>query len=127
MIGCLLCYLAARLTSRNRQLLANQSVPDRYVQQLRARLEGEPAIRAVPELEAVYLGPSEVLVTAAVEMSDGLTGGEVAASLPADPRRPGTRRPGHRPRLSDARRAVRRVAAARRVAGHDAHTHLRLR
>jgi cation diffusion facilitator family transporter len=80
-IGCLLCYLAARLTSRNRQLLANQSVPDRYVQQLRARLEGEPAIRAVPELEAVYLGPSEVLVTAAVEMSDGLTGGEVAASL----------------------------------------------
>jgi cation diffusion facilitator family transporter len=80
-IGCLLCFIAARLTSRNRQLLANQSVPDRYIQQLRARLEAEPAIRAVPELEAVYLGPSEVLVTAAVEMSDGLSGGEVARAL----------------------------------------------
>ena len=80
-IGCLLCYLASRLATRNRQLLTNQSVPDRYVQRLRARLEAEPAVRAVTRLDAVYLGPAEVLVAADVEMSDRLTGGEVAGVL----------------------------------------------
>jgi cation diffusion facilitator family transporter len=46
-IGALLCYLASRLTTRNRGLLTNQSVPDRYVQRLRARIEAETSIRAV--------------------------------------------------------------------------------
>jgi cation diffusion facilitator family transporter len=80
-IGVLLCYLALRLTTRNRQLLTNQSVPDRYVQRLRARLEAEATIRLVARLDAVYLGPAEVLVAADIEMSDGMTGGEVAAVL----------------------------------------------
>jgi cation diffusion facilitator family transporter len=80
-IGGLLCLVAWRLTSRNRGLLANQSVPDRYVQRLRTRLEAEPAIRAVTRLEAVYLGPTEVLAAADVEVSDGLTGVDVAAAL----------------------------------------------
>jgi cation diffusion facilitator family transporter len=80
-IGALLCYIASRLTTRNRQLLTYQSVPDRYVQRLRARFEAEATIRAVTRLEAVYLGPTEVLVAADVEMSDGLTGGEVAGAL----------------------------------------------
>jgi cation diffusion facilitator family transporter len=80
-IGAMLCYLASRLTTRNRALLTNQSVPDRYVQRLRARIEADTAIRAVMRLEAVYLGPAEVLAAADVEMSDGLTGGEVAAAL----------------------------------------------
>jgi cation diffusion facilitator family transporter len=80
-IGVLLCYLALQLTTRNRELLTNQSVPDRYVQRLRARLEAEATIHAVARLEAVYLGPAEVLVAADVEMSDGLTGSEVAQAL----------------------------------------------
>jgi cation diffusion facilitator family transporter len=80
-IGAMLCYLASRLTTRNRALLTNQSVPDRYVQQLRARIEADTSIRAVTRLEAVYLGPAEVLAAADVEMSDGLTGREVAAAL----------------------------------------------
>jgi cation diffusion facilitator family transporter len=80
-IGLMLCYLASRLTTRNRQLLTNQSVPDRYVQGLRARLEREEAIRAVTQMEAVYLGPSEVLVAAEVRMADGLTGDDVATAL----------------------------------------------
>jgi cation diffusion facilitator family transporter len=80
-IGMLLCVLAMRLTSRNRELLTNQSVPDRYVDRLRARLESETAISGVSELEAVYLGPGEVLVAADIQMSDGLSGAEVAASL----------------------------------------------
>lgn len=80
-IGGLLCFIAARLTSRNRRLLTNQSVPDRYVERLRARLETELEIHAVTRLEAVYLGPGEVLVAADVAMADGLSGGEVAAAL----------------------------------------------
>ena len=80
-IGLLLCYLASRLTRRNRELLTNQSVPERYVQRMRARLEGEPEIDAVTRLEAVYLGPGAVLVAADVQMADGLTGTEVTAAL----------------------------------------------
>ena len=80
-IGGLLCFIASRLTRRNRQLLTNQSVPDRYVERLRARLEGEVEIHAVTRLEAVYLGPGEVLVAADVAMADGLAGSEVAAAL----------------------------------------------
>jgi cation diffusion facilitator family transporter len=80
-IGGLLCHLAIRLTRRNRQLLSNQSVPQRYVQRLSERLERAESISAVARLEAVYLGPAEVLVVADVRMADGLGGGEVAAAL----------------------------------------------
>jgi cation diffusion facilitator family transporter len=80
-IGGLLCYLASRLTRRNRQLLTNQAVPERYAQRMRDRLESEPAIDAVGRLEAVYLGPGEVLVAADVRMADGLAGAEVSAAL----------------------------------------------
>jgi cation diffusion facilitator family transporter len=80
-IGGLLCYLAVRLTGRNRQLLTNQSVPDRYVQRLRDRLEAEATIGAVARLEAIYLGPAEVLVAADIEITDGLTARELARAL----------------------------------------------
>jgi cation diffusion facilitator family transporter len=80
-IGLMLCYVASRLSSRNRQLLTNQSVPDRYVERLRGRLEREEAIRAVTQMEAVYLGPREVLVAAEVRMADGMSGEEVATAL----------------------------------------------
>jgi cation diffusion facilitator family transporter len=80
-IGGLLCFIASRLTRRNRQLLTNQSVPDRYIEALRARLETVAEIHAVMRLEAVYLGPGEVLVAADIAMADGLSGREVAAAL----------------------------------------------
>jgi divalent metal cation (Fe/Co/Zn/Cd) transporter len=81
LIGALLCYLASLLTRRNRALLTNQAVPERYVQRLRDRLETEDAIRSIGQIEAVYLGPTEVLVAADVQMGGGLTGEEVAAIL----------------------------------------------
>jgi cation diffusion facilitator family transporter len=71
-IGVLLAFVAVRLTQRNRQLLTNQAVPERYVDQLRTRLEAEPAIRGVERLDAVYLGTREVLVVADVRVADGL-------------------------------------------------------
>lgn len=80
-IGGLLCHLASRLTRRNRQLLTNQSVPERYMQRMRDRLESEPAIDAVRRLEAVYLGPAAVLAAADVQMADGLAGADVTAAL----------------------------------------------
>jgi cation diffusion facilitator family transporter len=80
-IGLLLGYVALRLTSRNRALLNNQAIPDRYVDLLRDRITGAPGVRAVPRLEAVYLGPGEVLVAADVEMEDALSGVELARSL----------------------------------------------
>jgi cation diffusion facilitator family transporter len=81
LIGGLLCFIASSLTGRNRRLLSNQSVPDRYIERMRARLESEAEIHAVTHLEAVYLGPNDVLVAADVTMADGLTGSEVAAAL----------------------------------------------
>jgi cation diffusion facilitator family transporter len=80
-IGALLCYLASRLTRRNRELLTNESVPERYVRMMRDRLENEPGIDAVTRLEAVYLGPGAVLVAADVQMADGLAGTDVTAAL----------------------------------------------
>lgn len=70
LIGVLLGYVAVRLTRRNRQLLSNQSVPERHIARVRDRLEGEAGIAAVPSLEAVYLGPGEVLVAADVVLTD---------------------------------------------------------
>jgi cation diffusion facilitator family transporter len=80
-IGVLLCFIASRLTRRNRALLTNQSVPERYVIALRTRLEDELDIQTVTNIEAVYLGPGEVLVAADIAMSPGLTGSDVAAAL----------------------------------------------
>jgi cation diffusion facilitator family transporter len=80
-IGLMLGYVAVKLTERNRHLLANQAIPDRYVAQLRERLSATPGIEEVPRLDAVYLGPREVLVAADVRMSSALTGEDVAAVL----------------------------------------------
>jgi len=82
-IGLLLGYVALKLTSRNRQLLANQGLPERYVSALRERLSSAAGVRSVERLEAVYLGPGEVLVAADVRMADGLSGDEVSAVLAA--------------------------------------------
>jgi cation diffusion facilitator family transporter len=80
-IGLLLGYVALKLTRRNRQLLTNQGIPDRYVNQLRERLGAAPGVRAVTALEAVYLGPGEILVAADVEMDPDLSGTALAGTL----------------------------------------------
>jgi cation diffusion facilitator family transporter len=82
-IGLLLVYVALKLTSRNRQLLANQGLPERYVDRLRERLTAAAGVQSVERLEAVYLGPGEVLVAADVRMADGLSGDEVSSMLAA--------------------------------------------
>jgi cation diffusion facilitator family transporter len=81
LIGLLLCYLASALTRRNRALLTNQAVPERYVDRLRERLETVAEIHAATNVEAVYLSPTEVLAAADVQLADGLAGEAVAAVL----------------------------------------------
>jgi cation diffusion facilitator family transporter len=80
-IGLMLGYVALLLTGRNRRLLTNQAVPERYVEALRRRLTAMPGIDGVASLEAVYLGPGEVLVTADVTLEPGQDGEAVATAL----------------------------------------------
>lgn len=83
LIGLLLTGVAIRLTRRNRALLTNQAVPDRYVARLRERLAQEPGVAGVRRVDAVYLGAGEVLVVADVHLEDGLDAEAVARALDA--------------------------------------------
>jgi cation diffusion facilitator family transporter len=80
-IGLMLGYVALRLTGRNRGLLTNQAVPERYVDALRRRLTEMPGIDGVASLQAVYLGPGEVLVTADVTLEADQDADGVATTL----------------------------------------------
>jgi cation diffusion facilitator family transporter len=80
-IGLMLGYVALKLTGRNRQLLTNQAVPERYVTALRRRLVEVPGIAGVASLQAVYLGPGEVLVTADVTLEHCQDADDVAAAI----------------------------------------------
>jgi cation diffusion facilitator family transporter len=70
-IGLLLVVVAWRLADRDRALLAHQAVPERYVAQLRRRLESEPGIVEVRELRVVYLAPGQVLAVGDVHVAQG--------------------------------------------------------
>jgi cation diffusion facilitator family transporter len=81
LIGLMLGYVALRLTGRNRQLLTNQAVPERYVEAFRRRLVEMPGIASVPSVQAVYLGPGEVLVTADVTLEHCQDAAAVSAAI----------------------------------------------
>jgi cation diffusion facilitator family transporter len=80
-IGLMLGYVAIRLASRNRALLANQGVPERYSDRLRERLRAADGIQDVARMEAIYLGPAEVLVTAEVVVEPGQDGDSLVAGI----------------------------------------------
>ena len=80
-IGLMLGYVAVKLTTRNRQLLSNQAIPERYIAQLRDRLSAAVGVDGVARLDAVYLGPGEVLVAADLQMDPALTGADVITAL----------------------------------------------
>jgi cation diffusion facilitator family transporter len=69
-IGLLLGVVAWRLAGRNRALLTNQAVPERYVEKMRERLVQDPMILEVMDLRAVYLGPGAVLAAAEVRLAE---------------------------------------------------------
>jgi cation diffusion facilitator family transporter len=80
-IGCLLVYIAVRLIGRNRQLLTNQAVPERYVEQMRERISAQAGVEELRAIEAIYLGPGQVLVAADVRMDPRLDAEGVAEAL----------------------------------------------
>jgi cation diffusion facilitator family transporter len=80
-IGSLLTFVAVRLASRNRRLLSNQALPDDALERLRERVAAQPGVADVRRLEAVYLGPTDVLVAAEVLVLDGMSAHELAAAL----------------------------------------------
>lgn len=80
-IGALLVYLALRLIGRNRQLLTNQAVPERYVRQMEARISAESGVEELRYIEAIYLGAGQVLVAADVRMDPRLDADGVAHAL----------------------------------------------
>jgi cation diffusion facilitator family transporter len=73
-IGLLLLYIATRLAARNRDLLTNQAVPERYTEHVRREIEADDAVDQVRSLEAIYLGPRDVLVTGEVKLADAVDG-----------------------------------------------------
>jgi cation diffusion facilitator family transporter len=82
-IGCLLVYLALLLIRRNRQLLSNEAVPERYVEQMRRRIEAQDGVEELRTIEAIYLGPGQVLVAAEVRLDPRLDAAGVAHALAA--------------------------------------------
>jgi cation diffusion facilitator family transporter len=82
-IGGLLTYIAIRLASRNRRLLTNLTLPDDALARLRERVDGQPGIAGVRRLEAVYLGPADVLVAAEVLVPDDMSAHALATALDA--------------------------------------------
>jgi cation diffusion facilitator family transporter len=80
-IGLLLTYVAYRLSGRNRALLTNQAVPERYVESLRQRLLAQPGVTGVGRMEAVHLGPGSILAAAEVELRACFTATDVAETL----------------------------------------------
>ena len=80
-IGCLLVCLALRLIGRNRQLLANQAVPERYVERLAGRITAEAGVEELRYIEAIYLGAGQVLAAADVRMDPLLDAEGVARAL----------------------------------------------
>ena len=80
-IGLMLAYVALKLTSRNRALLSNQAVPERYVEWMRQRLARVDGIAGVDSVAAVYLGPTEVLVTADVVLERCQSADDVVAAV----------------------------------------------
>ena len=80
-IGGLLASIAVRLASRNRRLLTNQALPPEALERLRRRVLDQPGVAGVRRLEAVYLGPTDVLVAAEVLAEDGVSGHDLAIAL----------------------------------------------
>jgi cation diffusion facilitator family transporter len=80
-IGGLLVYLALRLIRRNRQLLTNQAVPQRYIALMSDLIVAQAGIEELRSLDAVYLGPGQVLVVADVRMDPRLDADGVAGAL----------------------------------------------
>lgn len=80
-IGVLLAAIAFILARESRKLLLGRSPePDERAAILRA-IEGSPGVERVLDLDAVHLGPDEILVAADVEFNDALDAEDIEDAI----------------------------------------------
>jgi cation diffusion facilitator family transporter len=72
LIGLILLVTSVVLLHTNRSLLTGRSVPQSWVTEMRRLVAAQPDVVAVPDLFAILVGPSSVIVEADVIFEDGL-------------------------------------------------------
>lgn len=81
LIGLLLVAVAAFLANETRSLLAGESATPRTVNAVRAILEADPRVVAIPEVLSIHLGPREILFALTLHLSDKLSRAELETAL----------------------------------------------
>lgn len=79
-IGALLCTVAFTLLAQTKRLLIGAGMDAAEVLELRALIEGNCAVRSCENVRTLYMGPSEIVVAAAVSWCDDLSESEVRAA-----------------------------------------------
>lgn len=80
-IGLLMAVTAFGLARPLADFLVGRSLPQPYLEKLRAVIDRDEAVEEVMSLQAVYTGPEEVIVAAKVRPVSGLTGDELAKAI----------------------------------------------
>ena len=80
-IGLLLVAASGVLLRTNRELLTGRGVPLALLDEMRAAVAGEPGVESVPDLFAVLVGPSSLLVAADITFDDDFGVPEVEAAI----------------------------------------------
>lgn len=81
LIGLLLVAVAAFLANETRSLLAGEAATPRTVAQVRALIEADPRVAAIPEVLSMHLGPREILFALTLHLSDRLTRSQMETAL----------------------------------------------
>jgi cation diffusion facilitator family transporter len=76
-IGLILGTVAVFLVERNRDFLVGEEVAPAGKERIRAFIAGWPGVVAVRRLNAIFMGPDEILVVARVDIEDSLDGAAV--------------------------------------------------
>lgn len=83
LIGVLLVAVAVVLVRRNQELLVNTSVPDSVVNDLRSTVLKAAWVRDAPDVAAVWLGPSQLLLLVSVQVVEGGTASQLVDQIAA--------------------------------------------
>jgi cation diffusion facilitator family transporter len=80
-IGALLATIALILARESRKLLLGRAPEPDERDAIRAAIEGTPGVERVLDLDAVHLGPDEILVAADVEFNDNLDAEDIEDAI----------------------------------------------
>jgi cation diffusion facilitator family transporter len=77
LVGCLLVVVAVQLGRDTKGLLIGEAAPAAERRRLRETIERHPEVVGVRELKTMYVGPESLVVTARVDLDDGLDAARV--------------------------------------------------